>query len=157
MGAWTEHKIQEAKDEGRRTAQVDRRNQEITSDIGSFKKSHADYDAKVKAFDDMELSEAMFHLIREEQSPAAVAYYLASNEDEVERINALPPIKIARELGRISAMLEASGGRGNPSPRASKAPEPVVETTPGRTENKNAETDDEYALRWKKKHNLIPA
>jgi hypothetical protein len=156
MAAWTETKLNQAKDEGRRQAAVERRNQEITTNINEFKKTHADYDAKVKELDDMQLSDNLFHSIRDEVNPAAVSYYLAQHEDEVERINALPPLKIARELGRISAMLE-NGSSGTPAPRASRAPEPVVETTPGRVENKHEETDEEYAIRWKKAHHLIPA
>jgi len=158
MAAWTEHKIEEARTEGRRVAQVERRNQEITNNIAEFKRAHTDYDTAVKALDDMELSEPLFHGIREEDNPAAVAYYLATHEDVVERINALPANRISRELGRISALLENdTAAPAVRKPTTSRAPAPVAETTPGKTENNHVETDEEYAIRWKKKRGLIPA
>ena len=157
MAGWTENKINEAKESGRQAALVERRNTEVDKFITAEKAVHPDYD---KVVNDMEVSEALFHYVRDEDNPAAVAYWLATHDEECERINTLTPKQMVHELGRISARIEYESkepAKKTEDTRVSRAPAPVTETSPGKTEDKSIETDEEYALRWKKSHGYIPA
>jgi hypothetical protein len=157
LAAYLDNKVTEAREEGRRLAHSERKAQEISQKIEAFKKEHADYDAKVKELDDLTLSEAMFSLVRKEKNPAAIAYYFANHQDEAERINGLPPVEISHELGRISVIVEANASpAAEKKPAISKAPRPVPDAEPGKSDN-HEETDAEYAMRYKKRKGLIPA
>lgn len=59
--------------------------------------------------------------IMESDIGPSIAYYLAKNQDEAERIARLSPTAAIRAIGRIEAKLESAA----PKPAASSAPKPV--------------------------------
>lgn len=83
------------------------------------KTRYADFAAVVER-PDLEISVGLAKEIMRSDTPADLAYHLASNPEVVARLNTMPVDRMAREIGRIEATLSA------PRPRtATKAPDPI--------------------------------
>lgn len=90
--------------------------------VSEARENYPDFDA-VALRADLPISREMGDIIAESHRGAEMAYYLGKNPDEAKRISQLPPLKAARELGRLEAEL-------TPKPRKiSNAPPPVQTVT----------------------------
>lgn len=84
------------------------------------RKAIPDYDAVLKSAKNVAVAPHVEGLILESDKSALLAYHLAKRPEQVERLNALPPVFAAREIGRLEARLSLP----NPN-RETKAPPPV--------------------------------
>jgi hypothetical protein len=103
--------------------------------LDSFNKRVAEFKATAKDFDDVlaavevPISPALQIAILESEVGPSIAYDLAKNPKELERINALSPLAIAREVGRLeAAKLKPAEA---PKPKLSQAPKPITPVAKG--------------------------
>lgn len=114
-----------------------------------------DYDEVMSAAADVRIAPHVHEVLLESEQGPAIAYHLAKNPDEAERLSAMSPLAAARELGRLEASLAKSappqGAAPAPKP-VSKAPAPIKPLGAGAT---STNTDpakmpmDEY-VKWRK-------
>jgi hypothetical protein len=105
---------------------------QLTSDWNTRKEAtksrHADYDDVIAAVDSVKLHPVQQRAIMESELGPELAYALASDPEELQRIVRLPPLAFARELGKLEAKL-ASELPGEPAPepeaKVSSAPRPI--------------------------------
>lgn len=105
----------------------------------------ADYDAVVNRHD-VPITPAMVSVIADTDDPGVVAYHIAKTPELAAKLANLPPVQMAREIGRIEARLAS------PRTTTSNAPPPITPVNP----KAKAATDpskmspDEYAA-WRAK------
>lgn len=87
-----------------------------------FKAVTADYDDVVAEIADAELSPGMYEAVVDSPLSAELTYFFGKNVDEFERINNLPPLAAAREIGKLEAKLTTEPKK---QTTQSKAPEPI--------------------------------
>lgn len=99
-----------------------------TERVESFKKATADFEDVLAEVDDVITSPTVTQIIVESENGPALAYELAKNREEFERINKLPPLAAARELGRIESKIAAKATEEKkPEPKkTTKAPQPIT-------------------------------
>lgn len=90
--------------------------------VQEFVKVTPDF-ADVLAASDLQISQPVTELIFESDVGPAIAYYLAENEAETERINKLSPARQLAEIGKIEAKLTAPVA--DKKKKVSQAPAPV--------------------------------
>lgn len=90
--------------------------------VQEFAKIKPDF-ADVLASSDLQISKPVTELIFESEVGPAIAYYLAENEEETERINRLSPARQLAEIGKIEAKLATPVVK--EKKRVSQAPAPV--------------------------------
>lgn len=104
--------------------------------------------------DGLRVSMTVQQVILESENGPALAYELAKNVAEANRIAMLPPIAAARELGKIESRIasKASEGKQNTTQetkRVSSAPKPIAPITSGKTsappKNLDEAAKDSYA------------
>lgn len=109
------------------------------------REKHDDYDDAVEAVSHIKVPPTVQRAIVESDSKAELAYHLAKNPGELERIVALEPLKAAIELGKLEAKLTQPA---EPKPKASSAPKPPKPVTPVGTPVRTIyDTDDYMAYR----------
>lgn len=93
------------------------------------------------------VTEAMQTAILESDMSADVAYYLGKNPEAAHRLTAMSPMSVAREIGRIEAMILAKPV----TVAATKAPDPITPVSQRAPSAKNPDemTDKEY-FEWRK-------
>lgn len=99
-----------------------------------FAKSTPDFADKVLRDPTLPITEAMRDLIIDADNGPELAYWLAQNRDQAEKIASLPERLQTFELGRVANLLEAkkaAPAAAKPAPVVTKAPPPppTVETT----------------------------
>jgi hypothetical protein len=110
------------------------------------RKQVPDYDDVMAEADDVIISDAMQQTILEADRGPEVAYWLAQNREEAERIAKLPALAAARAIGRIEAGLPQLKTDGSPGPkRTTSAPRPVTPVTGGKTTAVASIHDEETA------------
>lgn len=111
-----------------------------------------DYDEVLSAAADIPVTAHVREVLLDSEQGPRIAYHLAQHPDEAARINALPPLAAARELGRLEAALTTAPKP--PAPRTvSNAPPPItpVRGTGGRFEKApESMTDSEWWASRKK-------
>lgn len=114
-----------------------------------------DYDEVMSAAADVRIAPHVHEALLDSKHGPAIAYHLAKNPDEAERLSTLPPLAAARELGRLEASLAKSAppqGAAAPALKpVSKAPAPIKPIGAGTTTNQDPArmSMDEYA-KWRK-------
>jgi hypothetical protein len=98
---------------------------EWVSKINQARTDYPDYDTAMEEAQDIPVSESMKEAIQSSDLGADIAYYLARNHDEAERINTLSPMAAAREIGRIESYVEYEKTQKGKKPPVSKAPSPI--------------------------------
>lgn len=107
-------------DETKRNEQQQSRAKTWKERSAAFAAEHTDFTEKVYA-DDVQISESMFEAITESEHGPAIAYYLADNPEEAERIANMSAAAAGRAIGRIEAKLESqSAGRKDQSSETSE-------------------------------------
>lgn len=85
------------------------------------RKAIPDYDAALKSAKNAPVAPHVEGLILESDKSALIAYHLAKNPEKLERLNAMPPVAAAREIGRLEARLSLPSTN-----KATSAPKPVA-------------------------------
>lgn len=100
--------------------------------VKSFREKTADFQEMMENLDDVPKSAALEHIIVSSENGPELLYELAKDPKEAKRIAALPPLALAREIGRIESRLakEAGNAPAKVSPekepkRTTKAPAPI--------------------------------
>jgi len=131
-GKYTQYLTESAKAEA--VAEVDTRlaserqaraRADFTSKESDFSKGVDDYYV-VTRNQDLKISGEMVEACQGSDEGAAVLYYLGKNPEVAERLAAMPPLSMAREMGKI----EASKLVAEKAPSVSKAPKPVPKLAP---------------------------
>jgi len=100
-----------------------------------------------EAFEELPLTATMAHALVESDVSAKLMAYMTSNPDEVDRINALSPVKQAAEMGKLEAKLASA-----PAVKAPKAPAPISTVGNGNTKtvtNLNTSNMDDFKKQFK--------
>ena len=100
-------------DETKRTEQQQSRAKTWKERATSFAAEHPDFTETVYA-DDVQISEPMMEAITESEHGPAIAYYLAQNTEEAERIYSMSPAAAGRAIGRLESKFEA---KNEPEPK----------------------------------------
>jgi len=91
-----------------------------------FKKTNADFAQILKETDDVPCAAEVHQICLESEVGPAIAYHLAKNIDELERINALPAHRRLIELGKLEDKLISKQTK---QPKEVKqAPKPITQT-----------------------------
>lgn len=98
--------------------------------VAEARKKYEDFDRVVLTNPAFVQSDAVATLIKESEFGADVAYHLATNPDDMRRLNALPPLLAAREFGKLESKLSAPPPTPEPRKLISQAPEPVQPVQP---------------------------
>lgn len=88
----------------------------------------SDYDAVIASAKDAKVLPHVEGLLLESDKSALLAYHLAKNPDKLARLNAMPPVQAAREIGRLEARLSLPSAN-----KVTKAPPPVASVRGGAT------------------------
>lgn len=83
----------------------------------------ADYDAVVNRHD-VPITPAMVSVIADTDDPGVVAYHIAKSPELAAKLANMPPVQMAREIGRIEARLSS------PRTTTTSAPPPITPVTP---------------------------
>lgn len=128
LAKWTfDENDKQAKAEAKQNEQVlesKKLAEAYSSHVEEFKKTHDDYDDVIESVDDIEAPKGLTNAILRSKNPAALAYELATNRDEFERICALDSAGYLFELGAISARL-AKPSEVTQEKKTTKAPPPI--------------------------------
>lgn len=131
--ALTDWKIEQR--EQRRDAQ-----QQAAAQATTWQQRAAEAKAAMPDFDEVmaassaPMSHAMAEVLKESEHGPALAYHLAKNAAEAERIARLSPLAAARELGRIEATLSTPAAAPAPAPKkVTSAPTPPTPIGSGRS------------------------
>lgn len=128
----------EAKREAKRQAEEGkRREQAAQAELVNAWKGRAEKFAETAPdFDDVlaavktPISQALYQTLLDSEHGPAIAYDLAKNPKEIERLNALSPIAAAREIGRLeAARVKAADATPTKQTKVTKAPEPISPVT----------------------------
>lgn len=95
---------QKAKDEQLRS-DFQKKNQNLGQKIQEFKKTHDDWDEAMDDVKEIKPAMTLSQMIIDSEDGAELIYELAKNKEEYKRINSLPPVQLARELGKFEAKL----------------------------------------------------
>ena len=93
--------------------------------VDEFIDEHPDYDEKVTNNTSLPISREMADVIKFSDVGPQLAYHLADNPKEAERISKLSPLLQAKELGRLEVSITAT-----PEVKQSNAPAPITPIKP---------------------------
>lgn len=100
--------------------------QTYNSRADEFKKSNPDFVQILKETDDVPCATEVHQICLESEVGPAIAYHLAKNLDELERINSLPAHRRLIELGKLEDKLISKATK---TPKETKqAPKPITQT-----------------------------
>jgi hypothetical protein len=94
------------------------------SKVLEVKKTHDDFDDVMEDVDDIKVSAAVHQIILDSDFGPNLAYELAKNKSEFERINKLSPLAAAKEIGKIEARL-SNQSESKKEIKVTKAPQPL--------------------------------
>lgn len=92
-----------------------------------------DFDDVIEAVDGIRVSPAVSQIILESENGPLLAYELAKDPEEFERICNLPPLACAREMGKFESKLAAKASEAKlpETKKITKAPKPIAPVTAG--------------------------
>jgi hypothetical protein len=97
--------------------------------LKEFRAATPDFD-EVLADADMDVGRAVLDEIFSHEQGPALAYYLAKNLDEAERLKKLPPVALAREVGRLESRFVTAPSKTTATvTKAPAPPNPVGKST----------------------------
>jgi len=129
---------------------IDETYQELDEKMGKGRTKYADFNELVLD-KELKISEAMVEAILFSDTAEDVLYYLGKHPEEAADIAGLSPLKVAHELGKIEAKINAPPPT-PPTKKTTKAPEPItpVKTTGVTERDPNDMTPQEYR-EWREK------
>lgn len=131
LAAWQAEQALQARDAKQREQALREQQQQAQLQwqerLRNAQANHPDWDDIIEG-SDIRLAPALEEgLLHSEQGPELM-YYLAQHPDEAQKLNALPPLRVAQALGRLEASLESprpAPGQAPPTPSAPRPPAPV--------------------------------
>lgn len=93
--------------------------------VATFKEKISDYQEVVEGVDDIAVSPTIEDMLISSENGPALIYELAKNREEYERINKLPPLAAARELGRLEARIASQSPDKKEPKKTTNAPKPI--------------------------------
>lgn len=96
-----------------------------------FKKSVADYDEALESVEHIPLSVALHDFILESEYGPQLAYELAKNPEEYERVAKLSPLALYREMGKMEAKISPASTSEKTPNKITKAPAPIKPVSRG--------------------------
>jgi hypothetical protein len=139
--ALTEWKLEQREQTRARTEQARAAEQQQKAVVASWneraeaaREAFPDYDEVLEEANDVPIPPAMQQALLESEHGPELAYKLAQDRAELERIVKLSPVSAARELGRLEATL-ATGkpAAPKPKPQVTRAPKPVTPIRGGKS------------------------
>jgi hypothetical protein len=97
----------------------------FTESVANSRSKHTDYD-DVVTNPNLVISEDVVNVLQMSEIGGEIAYHLGQNPDEAAHLSSLPPLAIAKEIGKIEARLVEP-----PKKRVSTAPDPLKPIVPG--------------------------
>jgi hypothetical protein len=91
--------------------------------------THADYDEGLAEVNDLHFSDAIRDALLDSEHGPAIAYEIAKDRAEAERIAKLSPVQAIKEIGAREARLQLATSKAQPKTRVSNAPEPITPTS----------------------------
>lgn len=131
--------------EERETVLTDWEQSELAS-----KEAHEDYQEALDAASDIKLSPELQAAIMLSDSKTELAYYLATNREELERLAAVPTYRIGYELGKLEGKIDAPASEPVHKEKrtAPKPPSPVgSRATSNSSDPRTAETFEDFVNR----------
>lgn len=122
VAALTQHVTQKALAEERQNAQAHQMRSAWEQKAAAVRAEAPDFDEVLE--DAPAPSPVVAQALHKSENGARMAYHLAKNPEEYDRINRLDPIEAAMELGRLETRLAASKKPEAHKPAATKAPKP---------------------------------
>jgi len=117
----------------------------------TFKTDHPDFEDVVYGEETLFTNPVLGQALLEAEDGPAIAYYLAQNQDEHDRISALRPAMVVFEVGKIAARLAAPPA---PTPKPRQDPiVPLKARNPAGPKDPNDMSMEEYAAYRKSKAN----
>ena len=153
-----EKKIQEKEDARQKKQQSESAKQEHDRLVSQWEGLKEDARDRYDDFDDVldrsnaPLTPEMSRVIMESDFGGDITYYLATNEDEAERIASLSPAKQALALGRLESKLEAEIAKPKKA-ATSKAPDPAKPVKKKSPKTNALPSDDDDIDTWMEKEN----
>lgn len=95
------------------------------SRVGEFKQTAADFDDMLQSVDHIQIPPALQQALMESETGPQLAYALAKDPKELERIAKLPPLAAIRALGAFEAHIANGNGNGTAPKAKETAPPPV--------------------------------
>ncbi len=95
-----------------------------------FAKANPDFVERVMQDPTLPITPAMRDVIVDSESGPEIAYWLANNREQAERIAALPPHLSALEMGRIEGRLSVQKAKPRPVVTQAPPPPPTVDAEP---------------------------
>lgn len=132
----------------------DEKVQSYQAKVKEFAKTHDDFDDVLESVGDIPMSIAVQQSLLESEIGPEIAYELAKNPGEYERICSLGLVPAARELGKIEAKLLAEKSKPPVESKTTKAPKPVAPVSTknaGSIQKSPDEMDFEEFKAWRKK------
>lgn len=122
------------------------RQQKFQQDAAAFAAQHPDFHQLVNS-PYLRITDAMVEAITESDAPAAVAYHLAKNPQEAEKIAGLSAAGIGRAIAKIESQLSSEAPRQPTQKTVTNAPPPPTTLSGNKTPTKKLEemTMAEYA------------
>lgn len=71
--------------------------------VEAAKEVITDFDAAMEGMKSVNVRNDLIGLIKSDENSAVITYYLAKNPDKLAEINRLPPLQMAKEIGRLGA------------------------------------------------------
>lgn len=96
-----------------------------SSRVKDFATKTEDFQDVLESVDDVPVSPTIRELLITSENGPELMYELAKNRAEYERINKLPPLAAARELGKIESKLSAKEEPKQETKKITKAPQPI--------------------------------
>lgn len=90
-----------------------------------FAEKHEDFEEVMDEFDDYVVSPTIEATILDSENGPQLLYALAKNREELDRINALPALAAARELGKFEAKFVTESSTKTTEIKTTKAPKPI--------------------------------
>ena len=127
---------------------IDETYQELDDKMEKGRTKYTDFNELVLD-EDLKISESMVEAILLSDTAEDVLYYLGKHPEEAADIAKLPPLKVAHELGKIEARLNAPP----PRKKTTNAPEPItpVKTTGVTEKDPSDMTPKEYRA-WRERN-----
>jgi hypothetical protein len=123
--------------------------QEFAAKEQEFRAKTPDFDEVMADAEDVQASDGVIAEIV--TSGPELKYYLAKNPAEVERLNKLAPLALAREVGKIESRFTTSEQRTAPKTTAAPPPPtPTAKSTPTSTKDPGEMNPSEYRA-WRAK------
>ena len=120
--------------------------------VNKFKADHADFDDVVSEVGDIPISMTFQQVVLDSDNGPELIYNLAKDPAEYKRIQSLPAIAAAREIGKLEARLAKSAASNEPlETKTTKAPAPISPVNKGKvtaTKNPDEMTYPEFK-KWR--------